>query len=89
MSQATSTASNAAGISSPLRILTGVEFGQPHLFEEQAAQLLDLAMLDRVNGSLHTLPTDDDRSEPNTLFRLWPAENWTAYSVAGRRVEQN
>ncbi|MGY2112732.1 PHP domain-containing protein [Nocardia gipuzkoensis] len=70
-----------------LRILTGVEFGQQHRFEEQAAQLLDLAMLDRVNGSLHTLPIDDDRSEPNTLFRLWPAEKvmW-AYLEEIRRV---
>lgn len=31
-------------------------------------------MLYRVNGSLHTLPIDDDGSEPNTLFRRWPAE---------------
>ncbi|MEV2224149.1 PHP domain-containing protein [Nocardia vinacea] len=58
-----------------LRILTGVEFGQPHLFDEQAAQLLDLTALDRVNGSLHTLRIGDDHSEPNTLFRLWPPDD--------------
>ncbi len=57
-----------------LRILTGVEFGQPHLFDAQAAQLLDLSELDRVNGSLHTVQIGEDRSEPNTLFRLWPAD---------------
>lgn len=56
-----------------LRIFTGVEFGQPHLFDAPAAQLLDLSELDRVNGSLHTLQIGEDRSEPNTLFRLWPA----------------
>lgn len=59
---------------SDLRILTGVEYGQPHLFDRQAARLLDLTALDRVNGSLHTLPNGVARSEPNTLFRLWPAD---------------
>jgi histidinol-phosphatase (PHP family) len=54
-----------------LRILTGVEFGQPHLRGAAAARLLDLGALDRVNGSLHTLANGADRSEPNTLFRLW------------------
>ncbi len=57
-----------------LRILTGVEFGQPHLFDTQVSQLLDLSALDRVNGSLHTLQNGDDRSEPVTLFRHWPAD---------------
>ncbi|WP_063039933.1 PHP domain-containing protein [Nocardia pseudovaccinii] len=56
-----------------LRILTGVEFGQPHLFDEQATNF-DLTVLDRVNGSLHTLPIGEGRSEPNTLFRLWPPD---------------
>ena len=54
-----------------LRSLTGVEFGQPHLFESRARELLDIASLDRVNGSLHTLPFGADRAEPVTLFRLW------------------
>jgi histidinol-phosphatase (PHP family) len=61
-----------------LRILSGVEFGQPHLDEARARQLVDLAALDRVNGSLHTVPVTDEpdsvRSEPITLYRLWPAE---------------
>ena len=35
-----------------LRILTGVEFGQPHLDEASARQVIDLDSLDRVNGSL-------------------------------------
>ena len=54
---------------SGLRILTGVEYGQPHLFDDQAARLPDLSSLDRVNGSLQN---GADRSEPMTLFRLWP-----------------
>lgn len=39
-----------------LRILTGVEVGQPHLDGRAAEAVIDLAALDRVNGSLHTLP---------------------------------
>jgi histidinol-phosphatase (PHP family) len=60
-----------------LQILTGVEFGQPHLDEPRARQVIDLDALDRVNGSLHTIPTTDEpgsvRSEPYTLYRQWPA----------------
>lgn len=60
-----------------LHILTGVEFGQPHLDEARARHLIDLDGLDRVNGSLHSIPTTDEpgsaRSEPATLYHLWPA----------------
>ena len=52
-----------------LRILTGVEFGQPHLDRRAADELIDLSALDRVNGSLHTLPFAGHRSEPVTLYR--------------------
>jgi histidinol-phosphatase (PHP family) len=64
-----------------LRILTGVEFGQPHLDGGAAASVVDLAGLDRVNGSLHTLPYDGQRSEPVTLYRELadPAEVMWAY----------
>ncbi|RCK68921.1 PHP domain-containing protein [Desertihabitans brevis] len=55
-----------------LRVLTGVELGQPHLDGEAAGGLLDLSELDRVNGSLHTVPFAGHRSEPVTLFRLLP-----------------
>ena len=58
-----------------LRILTGVEFGQPHLFETAASRLVDLSRFDRINGSLHTLPFGEDRAEPVTLFRLRAAED--------------
>ena len=61
-----------------LRILTGVEFGQPHIDEAKARSLLDLSALDRVNGSLHTLPVADApdavRSEPVTLYRRLPPD---------------
>lgn len=54
-----------------LRILTGLEFGQPHLRGAALAELLDLDGIDRVNGSLHTLADGPDRCEPNTLYRTW------------------
>ena len=54
-----------------LRILAGVEYGQPHLFDAEAARLVDLTALDRVNGSLHTLGDGDVRAEPLELFRSW------------------
>jgi histidinol-phosphatase (PHP family) len=53
-----------------LRILTGVEFGQPHLWDDRATELLRSGAIDRVNGSLHMLPFDNgDRTEPTTLYR--------------------
>jgi histidinol-phosphatase (PHP family) len=61
-----------------LRILSGVEFGQPHVDADRARQLVDLSALDRVNGSLHTVPISDGpgalRCEPITMYRRWPAE---------------
>lgn len=58
-----------------LRILTGVEFGQPHLWDGNAADLLRGGAIDRVNGSLHMLPyRDGTRTEPTTLYRHEPAD---------------
>lgn len=61
-----------------LHIMTGVEWGQPHLFEQQARDLLDLGSLDRINGSLHTLPVGKDRAEPITLYQEWAPEDVVA-----------
>jgi histidinol-phosphatase (PHP family) len=58
-----------------LRILTGVEFGQPHVWGEQAAAVLRSGEFDRINGSLHMLPfREGARSEPTTLYRHNDAE---------------
>jgi histidinol-phosphatase (PHP family) len=69
-----------------LRILSGVEFGQPHVDADRARQLVDLSALDRVNGSLHTVPISDGpgalRCEPITLYRRWPAEKVVAEYLA-------
>ncbi len=63
-----------------LRILTGVEWGQPHLTEQHARKLVDLGRFDRINGSLHTLVDGHDRAEPFTLYRERPpAEVMEAY----------
>jgi histidinol-phosphatase (PHP family) len=52
-----------------LRILTGLEFGQPHMWDARAASLLRSGVFDRVNGSLHLLSfADGDRSEPTTHY---------------------
>lgn len=60
-----------------LTILSGVELGQPHLEQDRVRQVINLDLLDRVNGSLHTIPVSDQpgapRSEPYTLYRLWAA----------------
>jgi len=57
-----------------LRILTGIEFGQPHLYEAQARQIVDLSRFDRINGSLHTLDLGDGRAEPSRLLHERPAD---------------
>ena len=71
-----------------LRILSGVEFGQPHIDADKARHLVDLSAL-RVNGSLHTLPISDEsaapRYEPITLYRQWPAERVIWEYLAGAR----
>ncbi len=63
-----------------LTILTGVEFGEPYLYPEEAAALVDLGVIDRINGSLHRIPLGGQRSEPNMLLREYtPAEVMWAY----------
>lgn len=39
-----------------LRILTGVELGEPHRFPEQTAAILAAGPLDQVLGSVHSIP---------------------------------
>jgi histidinol-phosphatase (PHP family) len=57
-----------------LRILSGVELGEPHWHEPVVAKLLDAGEFDRVLGSLHCLPIGDQQyAEPPNLFRRRPA----------------
>lgn len=52
-----------------LRILTGVEFGQPHWHGEDAAKFIAAGRFDRVLGSLHMLPIDGQYFEPPELYK--------------------
>jgi histidinol-phosphatase (PHP family) len=51
-----------------LRILTGVEMGEPHWHAAACAEVLGSGRFDRVLGSLHCLPDRDGYSEPWALY---------------------
>lgn len=51
-----------------LRILTGLELGEPHWAPSVVGDLLATAAFDRVLGSLHCLPDGDSYAEPPGLF---------------------
>lgn len=51
-----------------LRILTGMEVGQPHRHVREVANLLAQGTFDRVIGSLHCVPDGDEFAEPWELF---------------------
>jgi histidinol-phosphatase (PHP family) len=56
-----------------LRIISGVEIGEPHRHREKVAQLLSGAGFERVLGSLHCLPFTEWYAEPPRLFQERPA----------------
>jgi histidinol-phosphatase (PHP family) len=56
-----------------LRILAGVEAGEPHLFAASAAAVLASARFDRVLGSLHALAHEDRLVNSARLFEVLPA----------------
>lgn len=56
-----------------LRILSGLEMGEPHWHHEATAGVLGAGGFDRVLGSLHCLPHGDGFSEPPGLYRHRPA----------------
>jgi histidinol-phosphatase (PHP family) len=51
-----------------LRILSGLELGEPHWHREPVQQVLSLGQFDRVLGSLHCLRNGDAFQEPNDLY---------------------
>ncbi|RKT53838.1 PHP domain-containing protein [Saccharothrix australiensis] len=57
-----------------LRILSGVETGEPHLFKDEVAGLLATTRFDRVLGSLHALESGGDVVYLRTLFRTGDPE---------------
>jgi len=52
-----------------LRILSGIELGEPHRHQQAVAQLLKSRSFDRVLGSVHSLSDGDGFSEMPNLFR--------------------
>lgn len=50
-----------------LRILSGLELGEPHWHPESVQQVLSYGEFDRVLGSLHCLPDGDRFQEPSHL----------------------
>jgi histidinol-phosphatase (PHP family) len=54
---------------SELRIMTGIELGEPHRHRDVVARLLEAGRFERVLGSLHCLPDGDGFSEMPNLFR--------------------
>ena len=65
-----------------LRILSGVELGEPHRYHAQAAAILAAGPLDRVLGSVHCLPWQGklvDASTPGLLTAELAAAQFRAY----------
>jgi histidinol-phosphatase (PHP family) len=57
-----------------LRILTGLEIGQPHLHHAELRKLLAQGTFDRLLGSLHCLLDGTEYAEPWELFPHRPAD---------------
>lgn len=54
-----------------LRVISGVELGEPHWSPDAAAALLFAGDFDRVLGSLHCLLIDDQQAEMPHLYENW------------------
>ncbi|GAA1840666.1 PHP domain-containing protein [Microlunatus capsulatus] len=68
------------GLFPELRVVTGIEVGQPHRHGDELAALLAAGSVDRVLGSLHCLPDGDAFAEPFTLVERRPvAELFVEY----------
>jgi histidinol-phosphatase (PHP family) len=57
-----------------LRILTGAEIGEAHLWGASAADVVARAGFDRILGSLHAIPFDGRLTAADELFRRMPAD---------------
>jgi histidinol-phosphatase (PHP family) len=58
-----------------LRIISGVELGEPHWHSDVVARLLGAGQFDRVLGSLHSLPIGQQLFEMPELYRRRPAND--------------
>jgi histidinol-phosphatase (PHP family) len=57
-----------------LRILTGAEIGEAHLWAASARAVVAGAGFDRILGSLHSIPFDGKLTTADDLFRRMPAD---------------
>jgi histidinol-phosphatase (PHP family) len=57
-----------------LRILTGAEIGEAHLWAASAGAVVARAGFDRILGSLHAIPFDGKLTASDNLFRRMPAD---------------
>ena len=57
-----------------LRILTGAEIGEAHLWAASAQAVVAGAGFDRILGSLHAIPFDGKLTAADDLFRRMPAD---------------
>lgn len=62
-----------------LRILTGLEIGEPHWFPEQTASILASGPFERILGSLHSLTVD---GQPRLIDELFRTEEFTVEAEA-------
>ena len=58
-----------------LRILTGAEIGEAHLWAASAQAVVARAGFDRILGSLHAIPFDGKLTAADDLFRRMPADD--------------
>jgi histidinol-phosphatase (PHP family) len=57
-----------------LRILTGAEIGEAHMWAASAQAVVARAGFDRILGSLHAIPFDGKLTAADDLFRRMPAD---------------
>jgi hypothetical protein len=67
---------------SQLRILTGLEIGEPHWHGQAVAAVLAAARFDRLLGSLHCLPTENGFTEPPGHYRQQAAADVVRHYLA-------
>ncbi|MBO0820536.1 MAG: PHP domain-containing protein [Nocardiopsaceae bacterium] len=65
-----------------LRILSGVEAGESHLFAASASEIVDGHDFDRVLGSLHAVPYEGKLIGADALFGLMPDDEAMRYYFA-------
>jgi histidinol-phosphatase (PHP family) len=75
-----------------LRIESGAELGEPHLFPDQVARLLSHRPLERVLGSMHCIDVDGelvDMSVPELLAPEHAAGRFRRYLIATRELAES